>query len=207
MASSRPLREVFAEPISRKARWIWFILISAVIVAVDQLSKVYAVAHWQGTPRIPFRSYFFDIFRIQYAENKGAFLGMFGGLPEELRVWLLTVLTGLMMLAITIYLLTTSHIRFYIFIAFTLIVGGGIGNLIDRIRFRYVIDYFNLGLNLGDWIGFFNIRTGIFNVADMAITAAFFMMIPVVLWRDFPAESVSEEIPKQVPAATEASPS
>lgn len=201
MANRQTLREILARPISQPARWRWFVGISVIVVAIDQWSKVYAVTNWKGMPP---KSYLCDIFRIQYAENDGAFLGMFSGMSEEVRFWLLTVLTGLMMLAMTIYMLMTSNIRTYVFLAFTMIVAGGIGNLIDRVRFRSVIDYFNLGLNLGDWIGFFNIRTGIFNVADMAITGAFLMMIPVILWRDFPDVTVTESSPQPTSPTTEA---
>ena len=194
------LNAMLSKTISRTHRWAWFSVLSVVIISIDQWSKVYAVNHWKGVPP---KSYFFDVFRIQYAENHGAFLGMFGGLAPNVRFWLLTVMTGLMMLGMAIYLLGALTVRQYIFFAFALVVGGGVGNMIDRIRFGFVIDYFNLGLNLGDWIGFFNIRTGVFNVADMAITAGFLLMAPLIFLGDnVPATSKETSDSVQTVAGT-----
>ncbi len=169
-----------SQPISKKERWIWFSVTSVVMVVVDQWLKLYAIQNWKGLPP---RSFFFDTFRITYAENHGAFLGLGGELPDEARFWILVVTNGLVLLGVSAYLLFGKNINHYVFLAFTLVVAGGIGNMIDRVRFEYVVDFFNIGIG--------GLRTGIFNIADMAITAGFFMMLPLV-WSP-EAEKVSEE--------------
>ncbi len=158
-----------SQPISMKERWIWFSVTSVVMVVFDQWMKWYAIHNWR---ELPPRSFFFDIFRVTYAENHGAFLGLGGRLPDEARFWILVVMNGLVLVGVTAYLLLGKKINRYVFLAFALVVAGGIGNMIDRIRFGYVVDFFNLGIG--------GLRTGIFNIADMAITAGFFMMFPLV---------------------------
>ncbi|MCA8999859.1 MAG: signal peptidase II [Planctomycetaceae bacterium] len=153
------------QPLSTKRRWVLFVVIIAGLVALDQWSKWYAVAHWQGIPR---QSFLGDTFRIEYAENHGAFLSFLAGASPEVRFWTLTVMNGLVLVGLAIYLLWSKDVAFWSFFALTLVVGGGIGNLIDRARFHYVIDYFNIGIG--------SLRSGIFNVADMAITAGFLIM-------------------------------
>jgi signal peptidase II len=142
------------------------------MVLADQLMKNYAVLHWKGLPH--YRSFFFDIFRIQYAENHGAFLSLFANLPDEVRFWVLTVFNGIILLGVSGYVLLNKSVSRYVFFAFTFVVAGGMGNMIDRMRFNFVIDFFNMGLG--------GLRTGIFNIADMAISAGFIMMIPLALY-------------------------
>lgn len=158
-----------------------------VVAGIDQWSKVYAVEHWKDQPR---QSYLNDLFRIEYAQNEGAFLSLFAGLPEAARFWILTVCNGLLLLGVAVYLLRSRQLDRWTFWALGLVVAGGVGNLIDRARFGYVIDYFNLGIALGDR----EIRTGIFNVADMAITAGFIMMVPM-LFRGEAQPRPAEQVP------------
>jgi signal peptidase II len=88
----------------------------------------------------------------------------------------LTVANGAVLIALAAYLLAARRMHFWTFLPLALVIGGGIGNLIDRVRFGYVIDFFNLGIG--------NLRTGIFNVADMAITAGFLIMLPLAFLPD-----------------------
>jgi signal peptidase II len=154
----------------------------AIVLAFDQASKVYAIQHWRPTALEPL-AYLGGIFRIQYAENPGAFLSLFGGLDVQIRFWVLTVVNGVILAGVGACLLVGRPGDRWTWTALALILGGGIGNLIDRIRFdNHVIDF--LILSTGDWQVpvFGEIRTGIFNVADMAITAGFLMLLPGVIW-------------------------
>ena len=104
-----------------------------------------------------------DSVRLQYAENKGAFLGLGNRLSPTVRFWLLTVATTLLLVGLCIFLIVKWNTSQPSFIALTLILSGGIGNMIDRIfNDGRVIDFLNLGVG--------SLRTGIFNVADIAIT-------------------------------------
>jgi signal peptidase II len=109
-------------------------------------------------------SYFHDVFRLEYVENTGAAMSLGANLPQPYNFWLLSIIPLMVMLAMITYAL--MHIRqFNTFriVAFSLVFAGGIGNIIDRIlRDRHVTDFMNLGID--------NMRTGIFNMADVCIT-------------------------------------
>jgi len=192
--------EETSTPLPRNKRWGIFISVIAICVIIDQWSKVYAVNHWQGAGR---QSFFNDIFRIEFALNRGAFMSLFSGLADQTRFFILVVANAIVLLGMSIWIIRSKQMTRYMLFAWSFIIGGGIGNLIDRIRFNYVIDYFNLGI--GD------LRTGIFNVADMAITAGFIMLLPMVFMGDpeakpetLPSPSSSEKKPVTVPPSTSA---
>ena len=132
----------------------------------DQVTKTIARQSLTGTEPIQL---FNDIFRLQYAENPGAFLSLGATIPENMRYWLLTVMMGIFLVGMMYYLIKSRKINRPNTIALSAILGGGFGNLIDRIfNDGRVIDFLNLG------IGPF--RTGIFNVADIAITLGVFWL-------------------------------
>lgn len=162
------------------SRQRWTILLVTVLatVALDQASKWYAVHYWQGMPR---QSFLGDTFRIEYAENPGAFLSFLAGGTEAVRFWTLTVMNGLVLVGLAVYLLRVREITFWGFFPLVLVIAGGVGNLIDRIRIGRVIDYFNIGIG--------ELRSGIFNVADMAITAGFLIMVLLMFLESRPQES------------------
>jgi signal peptidase II len=149
---------------SKKMAIILFILFSC--IGSDQVTK--AIARQSLTGIEPIRM-FNDTFRLQYAENPGAFLSFGANIPENIRYWLLTVLIGIFLVIMLYYLIKSRKINRPNTIALSIILGGGFGNLIDRIfNDGRVIDFLNLG------IGTF--RTGIFNVADIAITLGVFWL-------------------------------
>jgi len=96
-------------------------------------------------------------------ENKGAFMGLGSTMPVEIRFWLLIVSTGIAVLGMLIVVLMHHGLSLAIVIGLSLIIGGGFGNLIDRIGNNgLVIDFLNIGIG--------RLRSGIFNIADVAIT-------------------------------------
>lgn len=150
----------------------------AILLALDQASKLYAMQHWRPTAANPL--VFLDgVFRIQYAENPGAFLGLFGGLDPAVRFWILTLANAIILAVVAGCLITGRPHDLWSWSALASILSGGIGNLIDRVRFdNHVVDFLILStgpLNV-PYIG--EVRTGIFNVADIAITAGFLMLLP-----------------------------
>jgi signal peptidase II len=159
------------------------------LVGCDQATKVYAVRNLKGHPP---KSYLADTIRIHYVENPGAFLGLGAGLDPTLKFWLLTIGTTLMLVVLA-FMISSHSVGRWAFVAFSMIVAGGIGNLIDRFRLGgLVIDFLNVGI--GDHV---LLRTGIFNVADVAITAGFIMLLPYV----FKGEPKPEPPPTSPPAA------
>jgi signal peptidase II len=142
----------------KKSLIILFILLSC--VGCDQATKTIAR---QNLPKSEFISLLNDTLRLQYVENSGAFLGLGANIPEKIRSWVLILLVGIFLSGMLIFLLIQKHLTKNQIIALSLIVGGGIGNLIDRIFNQCrVADFMNMGIG--------SLRTGIFNVADVVIT-------------------------------------
>jgi len=162
---------------ARPSRLPRIALLSAIVlglVGCDQATKVYAVKNLKG--QAP-RSYLADTVRIHYVENPGAFLGMGGQLDPQLKYWVLTIPTALILVWVLAFVFTSRSIDRWTFVALAMIVAGGIGNSIDRFRLGgLVIDFLNVGFGTQVWQ-----RTGIFNVADVGITAGFIMLLPYVL--------------------------
>jgi signal peptidase II len=118
-----------------------------------------------------------DTVRLQYAENKGIYLGLGSALPDEIRFWLFTVAVSVMLSFLFLFLIFSKKMSFLSTIALTFILWGGIGNLIDRIFHQgVVIDMINFGIR--------NLRTGILNLADLAVTFGGGLMIFCVLFND-----------------------
>ena len=148
-------------------RLLILFLTSLVCVGTDRSTKVLAAIH---LPRDVMHSYFYDILRIGYSENRGALLGLGNSLPAELRFWIFTVGVALILFLLLGYILVDTEQTTYTMVGFSMIFSGGINNLYDRIvNNGAVVDFLNLGIG--------PIRTGIFNAADMAILVG----IPVLL--------------------------
>ncbi len=144
------------------ARFIQIVVVAFTFltcVGCDQATKVVAKDY---LPRNEVLSFARDTFRLQYAENKGAFLSIGSSLPEKTRGLLFTVGIGAIVFGTLGYLLFGPTLPHATTVALSLIAGGGLSNLIDRIAYGgYVIDFLNIGLG--------SLRTGIFNIADVAI--------------------------------------
>jgi signal peptidase II len=135
-------------------------------VGCDQATKSIAKAHLSGAQPIILLG---DTVRLELARNYGAFLSLGSSLGESSGGILLSVVVGLVLAALLGYVFVTRPQNPLVGVSIALIVGGGVSNLIDRLRYGgYVIDFLNVGIG--------SLRTGIFNVADMAIMAG------VLLW-------------------------
>jgi signal peptidase II len=152
-------------------RWSAMAVILTMCVGCDQLTKQFARERLDGTPP---RSFLAGTVRLIYAENPGAFLGLGGQLPPRARWILLVVINSVVAAVLTVVLLWNSKMSLLRVAACTLLLAGAVGNLIDRVRFDgLVIDFMNLGVG--------PLRTGIFNVADVAITlGAVLLVLPHV---------------------------
>ncbi len=144
----------------QKLKKVYIIIaVMGLCIGCDQVSKNLAEQNLKSSSP---RSYFGNVFRLQYAENTGAFLSIGSGLPEFARTWLFTILSGTLLILLFVYILVNRHFaRKHVF-ALSLILGGGTGNLIDRIlNDGRVVDFMNMGIG--------RLRTGIFNIADVVI--------------------------------------
>jgi len=110
-------------------------------------------------------SYFHNTFRLDYVENTGAAMSMGDGLSKTASFWLLSILPlGFLVFLGGYVLLNSKEMGLLKLFSFSLIIAGGLGNVIDRIVFdRHVTDFMNIGI--------LNLRTGIFNFADVCVTS------------------------------------
>lgn len=135
------------------------------IVGCDRVSKQVATETLAGEPP---QSFLFDTFRLSYAENPGSFLSLGAELPESYRFALFTLGAGslLVWLIVHAFLARWSSARLF---GLLLFVAGGASNWFDRLSDGRVVDFLNVGVG--------PIRTGIFNVADMALLAGLIILI------------------------------
>jgi signal peptidase II len=137
-------------------RFVLFIAIAATI-GCDRVTKQMAATTLADAPT---RSFLADTVRLEYAENTGAFLGLGANWPPRVRTAVFSIGNGLLLVAL-LALARRARWPAPALVGVALFVAGGISNLVDRIAYGAVIDFMNVGVG--------PLRTGIFNVADMAI--------------------------------------
>lgn len=141
------------------------LITAAVIFIVDQASKWFVVHRLD----LPIRGQIdlLPIFRLRWVGNRGVSLGLLtaGG---EMGRWLLAALTLAIAVIVAAWLWRERQ-RDDAF-ALGLILGGAVGNILDRVRLGYVVDF--LDLHFGDWSPFL-----IFNPADAAITIGVLILL------------------------------
>ena len=134
------------------------LVIIAANIAADQITKVIARAQIEYNETIHVIG---DYLIFTKVENTGAFLGMGSELSPFLRTALLLILPSLVMIGVFIYLVRSKDLTNISLWGLSFIVGGGIGNLFDRIVYGSVTDMIFLDFQFA--------HTGIFNVADMSV--------------------------------------
>ena len=113
-----------------------------------------------------------DWFNIVFTWNPGTSFSMFRGLGE-VTPWLIVIATGIIVALLFYYMFRRASTREYLPLAF--IIGGALGNLIDRVRFDAVIDF--LDFHIGTW------HWPAFNVADMFIVIGVGLYIINLIFR------------------------
>lgn len=131
---------------------IVFILFGFIVIA-DQISKHLIRDSMALGDSIPVLG---DVLRFTYVENPGIAFGI-----RVANGWIFTVLSIIASIGITYYLITQWKESQWIKSSLALILGGAIGNLIDRIAFSKVVDFVDVGIG--------NTRWPVFNVADSAV--------------------------------------
>ena len=142
------------------AHWILFFGIAGAVMIVDQLSKAVLVANVDPGEVVDVIG---DWVRLVFSQNSGALFGLF---REN------AFLFGIASVAV-MGLIVAYHARsgrsLYLSIALGLLLGGALGNMIDRLRLGYVVDFVDIGI--GD------LRFYTFNLGDAAISTAILMLI------------------------------
>jgi signal peptidase II len=149
------------------SRISWIALVLFACVGCDQLTKIIARQTLAASDPIIFLN---DLFRLQYVENRGAFLSLGANTSDHLKYWIFVVGVGIALAGMLIYLLSAKKLTGVQSVALCLVLAGGVGNLIDRLfNEGRVIDFMNMGIG--------SLRTGIFNVADVAIAVGGFWLL------------------------------
>ena len=120
------------------------------------------------------------IFRLYYVENRGVSLGMLTA-DSEIERWLLVALTGAIAVGVSVWIARERN-RWDV-AALALVLGGALGNILDRARLGYVVDF--LDLHFGAIHPFY-----VFNLADSAISIGVVLLLArSLLLRDKPAQT------------------
>ena len=143
---------------------IFLIIFGIVLVAADQLIKLWAVRVLMPVGTMDFiRFNDLEILGLKYCENTGAAFSSFSGAK-----WFLIILVSVMLVGLLIFTVRYKYKRPFFMISSVMIISGGLGNLIDRVRQGYVVDYLDVKL--------FNFA--VFNFADVCVVlGAVFMLI------------------------------
>ncbi len=147
-----------------RAAWPLFLGLAVAIVVADQLTKAWLTAFLAPGASVAVLD---DWLRLVFSQNRG---GLFGFLQGQ-------VLAFAALSTVVIGLIVAYHARSgrdpWLSLALGFLLGGAIGNLIDRLRYGFVIDFVDMGI--GGW------RFYTYNVADSAITVSILLLIGIAL--------------------------
>lgn len=135
-----------------------FIIIVALTIFADRLSKLWAIRILKGHSPIQVLEHFFE---FSYVENSGAAFGML----KNAR-WFFLIFTVLVLIGIFFYY-RKNHLDLFRKILLAFFIGGTVGNLIDRLQWGYVVDFISISFGAYSF--------PVFNVADVCITISVFI--------------------------------
>ena len=138
-----------------------------IIAILDQAAKFFVAGLLPTIKTIPMIN---NVFHLTYVENSGAGFGVFSG-----YTWILTVLTLIVIIAAVGYVVAKRPKNRILLTGLTFMLGGAVGNVVDRVRLSYVIDFFDFRL----------INFPVFNIADCFITVgAIIFAVYVIFYSD-----------------------
>lgn len=160
------------------ARWALFGGLAALVLALDQLTKSWLASFLDPGQRVDVAG---DLVRLVHSQNSGALFGLFRDQA------LLFGIVSIGVVGLIVWYHGTSARSTWLSVALGLLLGGALGNMVDRFRLGYVVDFVDIGLG--------TLRFYTFNVADSAISLAILLLIGSAVW---PARG---EDPERTPAA------
>lgn len=143
-----------------RARWPIFLGLAAAVLVVDQLTKAWLVSFLGPGERTEVLG---EYVRLVHSQNSGALFGLFRDQA------LLFGLVSVGVVAAIVWFHRSSGRNTLLSIALGLLLGGALGNMADRFRFGYVVDFVDLGIG--------SLRWYTFNVADSAISGAILLLL------------------------------
>ena len=147
-----------------RARWPLFIGLAGMILVVDQIVKAWVVGTYQVNTVTPIAG---DLVRIALTHNTGALFGMFRDSAILFAIFSIGVI------ALIVGYEARAGKALVVTLALGLLLGGALGNLVDRLRFGYVVDFVDMGIGAWRWYTF--------NVADAAISTSVVLLIALAL--------------------------
>ncbi|MGI5949333.1 signal peptidase II [Peptoniphilus sp.] len=157
---------------------MFVVLFSIILILLDQFSKFLVKTYLMGREPLVLIN---DFLRLYYIENRGAAFGILQG-----RRSFLTIITIIVLVFLTIYLFRNYRKlpKIYLF-SISLLIGGTIGNFIDRIRLHYVVDFISVKI--------FNYNFAIFNFADVFIVLGTILICIGIVLYDNPKNKYKSE--------------
>ena len=152
-------------------KYIWLLAISGFLISLDQIIKVYVHTHFtlgESLTVIP------NLFNLTYVRNFGAAFGFLAESHPQFREIFFLAMPPIALIIILAILRGVKSDDTKQIIALSSIFGGAIGNYIDRIRFRYVIDFLDFHI-YGRW------SWPAFNIADMAIVGGVGLLLLLMM--------------------------
>lgn len=144
--------------------------ISIIIILLDQITKFYAVQLLKGNAPVVIIENFL---RLNYVENFGAAFGIL----QNKKIFFI-IITTIVVIGIIAYIKTNTNLTITMKIALAMVIGGAIGNLIDRVRLGYVVDFVDVNF----W-GLYDFP--VFNIADSSIVIATILICYLVIFNKY----------------------
>ena len=154
------------EIFKKRLRKLIFITVLMSNIGCDQISKDFARNSVEYGERISILSSYLTLTKV---ENSGAFLSLGKNLSYIFKITILTIIPVLVLMSMLAFVLIKRKLNLNYGLPIAFIVGGGIGNLYDRIRYGSVTDFLHIDFQL--------FQTGIFNMADVSIMIGTFWLL------------------------------
>ena len=152
--------------VKRILRTLAMVIILISNVGCDQISKSIVRKRIHYYEEISLMNNYLTLTKI---ENRGAFFSLGHSLPQPIKLLLLTILPTIALGLAFLYLLTKKNLTNMAIIGICFIIGGGIGNIYDRVVYGSVTDFLHI-----DFVIF---QTAIFNMADVSIMTGVFAIV------------------------------
>ncbi len=147
------------------------IVVSVIVLVIDQISKFFIKKFMQLYQSIEIIK---DIFYITYVQNSGISFGMLGGIESEIKRWILVFIIGIAIIIISYYWFTYRNENLFYNIGCGMILGGAMGNFMDRLFIGKVVDFID--------VGYKSFRWPVFNMADTCISIGIGILIFYLLF-------------------------
>jgi signal peptidase II len=148
-----------------RPRWMTFLGLAGLIVVADQLTKAWLVSFLAPGQYVNVLG---DTIRLVFSQNNGGLFGLLRGQAVPFA------LVSVVVVGLIVLYHARSGANQYLSITLGLLLGGALGNLVDRVRLGYVVDFVDAGLG--------SLRWYTFNVADAGISFAILLLLAASLW-------------------------